>query len=208
MAACVLTFAVAFSGCQSAKYAMWEKLGKEKRHLLKDEVEKTAGEQRDASRQFQDALSRIESMYGFDGEELETVYRKLSADYESCLDQAAAVRDRIGNVEQIANDLFAEWESELSEIGNSKLRAESRRSLGETRKRYKNLHAAMKRAEKSMDPVLANFKDYVLYLKHNLNARAVGALKKEADDIGKDISSLIEQMNRSIKEAEAFVKEL
>ncbi len=34
----VLIFLV--TGCQTTYYAVWEKLGKEKRHLLKDNVEK------------------------------------------------------------------------------------------------------------------------------------------------------------------------
>jgi hypothetical protein len=46
----------------------------------------------------------------------------------------------------------------------------------------------------------------VLYLKHNLNAQAVSSLKKEVADIEAEVSSLIADMKRSIKEADAFVK--
>ena len=38
-------FAALLGGCQTAYYSVWEKLGKEKRHLLKDEVEKARDEQ-------------------------------------------------------------------------------------------------------------------------------------------------------------------
>jgi septal ring factor EnvC (AmiA/AmiB activator) len=48
----------------------------------------------------------------------------------------------------------------------------------------------------------------VLYLKHNLNAQAVSSLRKEVADIETEVSSLIADMNRSIKEADAFVKNL
>ena len=37
----------------------------------------------------------------------------------------------------------------------------------------------MKRAEQSMQPVLRTLRDNVLYLKHNLNAQAIGALRGE-----------------------------
>jgi hypothetical protein len=57
-----------------------------------------------------------------------------------------------------------------------------------------------------MDPVLRNLRDYVLYLKHNLNAQAVSSLKNEVTDIETEVSSLIADMNRSIREADAFVK--
>ena len=195
------------AGCQNAKYAMWEKLGMEKRHLLKSEVEKVADEQGEASRQFEDTLARIKALYGFDGKELEKVYNRLSNDYVRSREQAERVRERIGNVEQIARDLFAEWEAEANEITNATLKAKSKQSLRDAQSRYKKLHAAMKRAEASMDPVLTNLNDYVLYLKHNLNAQAVGALKNEAESIDKDISILIREMNESIRQAEEFLRE-
>jgi uncharacterized membrane protein YqgA involved in biofilm formation len=66
----------------------------------------------------------------------------------------------------------------------------------------------MKKAETSMTPVLAQFKDQVLYLKHNLNAAAVGSLKGETVDIEKEIQNLIRDMNSSIREADAFIQGL
>jgi ElaB/YqjD/DUF883 family membrane-anchored ribosome-binding protein len=151
-------------------------------------------------------VERIKAMYGFDGGELEAVYSKLSADFQACEERADAVRDRIDKVERIAADLFDEWASEIDTIENVKLRSKSRASLQDTRNRFSRLQRSMARAEASMGPVLNNLRDYVLYLKHNLNAQAVSSLRKEVADIETDVSSLVEDMNRSIKEADAFVK--
>ena len=52
------------------------------------------------------------------------------------------------------------------------------------------------------------FRDQVLYLKHNLNAEAIGALKVEATSIQADISKLIEEMNASINQADTFIRTL
>ena len=84
--------------------------------------------------------------------------------------------------------------------------SKSRASLKDTRSRFARLQRSMRGAEASMDPVLNNLRDYVLYLKHNLNAQAVSSLRKEGTDIETEVSSLIQDMNRSIKEADAFVK--
>jgi hypothetical protein len=181
-------------------------MGKEKRHLLKDNVEKAREEQAEASEQFATVVERIKAMYGFDGGELEVVYEKLSDDYEACEARADAVRERIDKVEQIADDLFDEWETEIGSIDNVKLRSKSQASLRDTRSRFGRLQRSMARAEASMDPVLVNLRDYVLYLKHNLNAQAVSSLRGEVADIEAEVSSLIADMNRSIKEADAFVK--
>ena len=197
---------VLLSGCQTTYYAVWEKMGKEKRHLLKDNVEKAREEQAEASEQFASVVERIKAMYGFDGGELEDVYDKLSSDYRACEERAEAVRDRIDKVERIGADLFEEWEAEIATIENVKLQAKSRASLLDTRSRFTKLQRSMARAEASMGPVLANLRDYVLYLKHNLNAQAISSLKKEVADIETEVSSLIKDMNRSIQEADAFVK--
>lgn len=196
------------SSCQNTYYAVWEKMGKEKRHLLKDNVEKAREDQAEASEQFATVVERIKAMYGFDGGDLEDIYEKLNQDYLSCEERAQDVRDRVDNVERIAADLFKEWEAEIVTIENVKLKNRSRASLKDTRNRYARLQQSMARAEASMAPVLINLRDYVLYLKHNLNAQAVSSLKKEVLDIEADVSSLIEDMNRSIKEADAFVKSM
>lgn len=193
------------SGCQTAYYSVWETLGKEKRHLLKEEVQKATEEQEQATQQFKDVLTRMKEMYGFQGGDLEQFYNKLKADYEESEERAEAVRKRIDTVEQIAADLFKEWEKEISEISNPNLKAKSSASLRSTKERYVRLHKAMNRAEESMDPVLKKLKDYVLYLKHNLNAQAVGALKQEVGDIETEVKKLIGDMGKSIKEAEAFL---
>ena len=63
-------------------------------------------------------------------------------------------------------------------------------------------------AEASLAPVLKQFNDQVLYLKHNLNAQALGSLKAEAGQIEKEIGRLIQEMNASISQADAFIKGL
>lgn len=199
---------VIFSGCQSTYYMVWEKLGKEKRHLLKSNLEKVQEEQQEASEQFQTVLNRIKEMYGFDGGSLEEFYEQLSEDYIECEDRAEAVRDRVDNVEKIAVDLFDEWEDEIAEISNPKLKTNSKQSLKKTRKRYKHLHVAMVKAEESMTPVLRDLKDYVLYLKHNLNAQAISSLKEEVQDIETQVKVLVDDMNRSIHQAELFLENI
>ena len=45
-------------------------------------------------------------------------------------------------------------------------------------------------------------------LKHNLNAQAIASLKGEAANIQDDMAKLIAEMNRSIEQADEFVKAL
>ena len=67
---------------------------------------------------------------------------------------------------------------------------------------------SLESSEKRMQPVLNAFQDQVLYLKHNLNARAVSALKGEFNNIKADIDRLISEMQKSIKESRQFIAAL
>lgn len=65
----------------------------------------------------------------------------------------------------------------------------------------------MQRAEQRIDPVLGAFRDRVLHLKHNLNARAIASLHGDRAEIESGIQALIRQMNASIDEANRFIEE-
>jgi hypothetical protein len=205
---CLLLIVLFFLGCRSTYYTVWEQLGKEKRHLLKDNVEDARDEQEQASEQFKDALTQLKELYGFYGGDLEDFYNRLKENYEACEKRAQAVEKRIDKVEQVAADLFSEWENEIEEMTNENFKAKSRASLKDTKRRYDRLYAAMTKAKQGMDPVLIDLRDYVLYLKHNLNAQAIGALRAEVRDIELDVQTLIADMNKSIHEADEFLKTL
>lgn len=195
-----------FSGCRNMYYSAWETLGKQKRDLLQSKVAQVRDSENAATEQLKDALTRLQELYGFQGGDLEKAYRRLQSEYDSSVKQAETVRTRIRQMDQIANDLFKEWESEANTIGTPTLRQASLSQLQDTRSRYQTLLTTTTRAEKSMEPVLAKFKDYVLFLKHNLNAQAIGSLQGEATKIQTDIKQLIDSMNASIHEAESFIQ--
>lgn len=197
-----------FSGCSSVYYATYEKFGVHKRDLLKKRVTEARDDQMEAQQQFKDALTRLKEITKFDGGELERAYNQLKGEYDDCSASAESVHKRIRDVETVASDLFAEWEKEIGEIGTPALRDSSRQQLTTTRQRYDELHRTLLGAEQSMKPVLAQFKDYVLYLKHNLNAQAIASLQGETTSIQNEINRLIEQMNSSIARTDEFIKTL
>jgi len=206
--ALLLLLAAATLGCRTMYYRTMEVFGREKRDLLKSNVEAAKEDQAEAGEQFKDALTQLKELYGFEGGDLERAYNRFKGEYEDCESRANAVRSRITKVETIANDLFREWEQELGSITTPSLRADSQRKLTATKARFGELLSSMKKAEQSMEPVLTLFHDHVLYLKHNLNAQAIGSLRGEAGDIEAEIGKLIANMNASIAQADAFIQTL
>ena len=202
----LVAVALAAAACQSAYYSAMEKFGYEKRDILVDRVEDAREAQQEAKAQFEDALQQFIAVTDFSGGELERQYEALSAAYEKSEARARAVRARIADVERVAEDLFEEWAEELEQYSSAELRRSSQRQLAATRARYQRLITAMRRAEKKLGPVLAAYRDRVLFLKHNLNARAIASLRSERVKVETDINALIADMNRSIQEADAFIK--
>lgn len=192
-------------GCQSVYYDTMEKMGYHKRDLMVSNVEKARDAQQEAKEQFKSALERFTTVLNVKGGELQDKYDTLNAEYEKSEAKAQAVRDRIASVEDVSAALFKEWEAELKEYSSASLRQNSQKKLTQTRTQYAQLIKAMKRAETKMDPVLAKFKDQVLFLKHNLNAQAIASLKNELVSVEGNIGSLIKEMETSIKEADSFI---
>ncbi|WP_320006909.1 DUF2959 domain-containing protein [Maridesulfovibrio sp.] len=204
----IIAMTLGLAGCQSAYYKTMESFGYHKRDILVSNVEKAQESQEEASEQFKSALEKFSALTGFHGGDLQEIYERLNDEYESSEAAALEVRKRIDAVEEVGNDLFEEWNNELSQYTSTKLRNDSRVKLSKTKSKFKRLLAAMRKAEKKIDPVLNVFKDQVLYLKHNLNAQAIASLKSDLNTLEADIGRLIKEMQRSIDEADAFIKEL
>jgi len=205
----LLAFALlTLAGCQSAYYSALEKVGLHKRDILVDRVEDARDSQQDAKEQFKDALERYRSVVQVDGGELEERYEALNSEFEASENSAREVRDRIDAVEDVAEALFKEWKQELDEYSNASLRATSQRNLERTQEDYRVLLQRMKAAEKRIDPVLDVLRDQVLFLKHNLNARAIGALKGEYRTLEGNVDQLLAEMQRAIDEADVFIRQL
>ncbi len=197
------------TGCTTIYNATMEGVfGYEKRELFKKSVTSLQEEQKDAQKEFKDALTRLKELYGFSGGELESVYEKVKSSYERYDGEAKAVQSRIENMEDLAKSMFSEWEKEIQQYTNPNLAATSRDQLRQTKDRYAQLSRTVREAETAMQPVLGQLKDNVLFLKHNLNASAIGSLQGEAVGIQKQIEQLLTQMNTAIAASDSFIKTL
>ncbi|MCB1648281.1 MAG: DUF2959 domain-containing protein [Pseudomonadales bacterium] len=196
------------SACESAYYGTMEQFGVHKRDILVDRIAEAQSAQQEGQQQFRDALERFRSVVNFDGGELEQIYDRLNTEFEASESAADTIRDRIRSVESVAEALFDEWGEELELYTNQSLRQDSEQQLRDTRTRYTRLIGAMHRAEATLDPVLNSLRDNVLYLKHNLNARAIASLRGELDTINTDVDRLIDAMQQAISESDRFIAEM
>lgn len=200
------------TGCQSmydaAYYRTMEAFGQEKRDILVSEVDDARDSQEQAKEQFSSALEQFSALIDFEGGELEKAYQRLDNEFERSEEKAAQVSQNINDVEQVARALFREWEDELDAYTDQNLRNASEQQLEATRAQYEQLIVVMRRAEDKMQPVLNAFQDQVLFLKHNLNARAIAALEGTVASLESEVATLISDMEASIEEANRFIDEM
>lgn len=204
----IFTLIVNFSGCSTIKYNTLEKFGIHKRDILVGNVEDARDAQAGAQEQFKDALERFGSVVTIEETGLKKAYDRLSDEYDDSVDAAEDVRDEIDDVNEVAKDLFTEWREEIKLYTNDTLKQDSESKLRDTENRYFELAETMRVAEESMDPVLDTMLNNVLYLKHNQNAQAIGALKNTYSGLETDVDILIQEMNRSIERSNTFIENL
>lgn len=195
----------AAKACRKIFYGAKESIGYQKRELVVCRVEEACNSLQATKIQFETALDKFQDFTHSGGSSLDQCYRVLKQQFELSQSKANLVHEKVQAIEEISDALFAEWTDELQQYSSRSLRAQSRQQLKTSRQHYSRLIKAMHRAESRIQPVLAAFRDQVLFLKHNLNAQAIAALQHELVEISLDISQLIQAMEYSIEEANHFV---
>jgi hypothetical protein len=197
--------ALCFAGCSTVYYGALEKMGIPKRDLLVSRVAEARDAQSAAKDQFSDALSQFLQLTKVEPGEIKVVYDRLNDELKDCESRAKEVRSRIESVESVATALYREWAAEAATISDPADRRESERLLRDTQAKSDTLLRSMRAAADRMDPILTRFRDRVLLLKANLNAQAVAGLSGTAATLQSDINRLVQDMERAIRDAEAFL---
>lgn len=189
-------------------YSTRESIGDHKREIVVYQVEQACISLQETKEEFEETLERFKSLVCVNDSGLDHRYNLLNRQYQFCRSKSDAVSNKIRAIQEVSEALFIEWESELDQYSNRALRNSSKQQLKAARQNYARLIKAMQRAESKIHPVLAAFKDQVLYLKHNLNSRAIAALQHEFIEMSVDISQLILAMEQTIQEASRFFSTL
>ena len=174
----LIVLTLLLGGCKSTYYKTMRTLGKEKRDILVQRIKDAKKDQDQTKQQLKTTMESFQALTGFKGGSLEKAYKRLNSDYESADSQASKLHDKIQSIDQVSNDLFKEWQGEINAMDNGKLKSQDTVMLRNAKTRQATYMRAMRRTEDQIAPVLKVFHDQVLYPKHNLNARAIGSLKR------------------------------
>ena len=199
---------IALTGCKSTYYKTMKTFGKEKRDILVSRVKDSKKDQQQAKERIKTTMESFQELTGFNGGSLEKNYKKLNGEYEKAEDSAKKLHDRIDSIDQVSNDLFREWQKEIDGMDNKRLKTQSATMLKQSRLNEANYVKSMRQTEAKMTAVLTAFHDQVIFLKHNLNARAIGSLKGTSAKISTDVSVLMASLDGSMAQADALINSL
>lgn len=205
---CALLSLLMAAGCTRTYYKTMAAFGKEKRDILVSRVKDSKKEQQQAKEQIKTTMQSFQELTGFQGGQLEKNYKKLNGEYEKAADSAQKLHDRIDSIDKVSNDLFKEWQKEIDGMDNRKLKQQSANMLRQSRLQEANYLKSMRQTEARMTPVLSAFRDQVTFLKHNLNARAIGSLKGTSAKISTDVDVLITSLDGSMAQADTLIQSL
>jgi hypothetical protein len=203
--AALMTF---LCSCSSMYYNTMEKMGVHKRDILVDRVKDARDTQDETKKQFVSAMEQFKSVVNFQGGDLERKYNTLNATLKKSEAGAAAVRERVAAVDDVSKALFREWRGEIKQYSSDTLRRASQKKYDATLEKYDDLITAMRKAESKLEPALAPLRDQVLFMKHNLNAKAIAGLSSEVADVQTNVDQLIKEMEAAIAEADQFIAAL
>jgi hypothetical protein len=108
----------------------------------------------------------------------------------------------------LRSKLFKEWQGEINAMDNGKLKSQDTVMLRNAKSRQATYMRAMRRTEDQIAPVLKGFQDQVLFLKHNLNSRAIGSLKGTSTELQGDVADLVKSIDASSQEADKLISSL
>lgn len=198
----------ALAGCTSSYYKAMKTFGKEKRDILVSRVKDSKKDQQQAKDQIKTTMESFQALTGFQGGALEKNYKKLNGEYEKAADCAQKLHNRIDSIDQVSGDLFKEWQKEIDGMQDKKLKAQSAVMLRQSRLSEAGYVKSMRQTEARMTPVIAAFHDQVTFLKHNLNARAIGSLKGTSAKMSTDVDVLMISLDGSMAQADSLIASL
>lgn len=196
------------SSCNLLYYAAMDKLGREKRDILVQRILTVKKDQQQTEEQLKSTLDAFKEVTGFEGGNLEKTYNRLHDSLEHCQDRAKDLHNHVNAVDDVAKRMFSEWKGEIKGMRNITLKRQSQGLLTTAQRQHSSYMRQMRGTEGKIKPVLQAFNDQVVFLKHNLNARAISSLKKTSSDLDLQANDLIREINESSAEADQYIKTL
>lgn len=189
--------AALLSGCQALDPARGS-FGLHRRDRLVQELDHTNYALLEVQRVFASAKTELEEFETKSDQTLRERHVQLSECYSRCEEAATAAEAAIAALENGARRFFLGWDSELFDYTDPDARKASRIQLEKSRSEYETMIAKVRETEQLMGAVVDEFRDYVSFLRHNLNIQEFASLNDPSADLEARIEALVDDLGRSL----------
>lgn len=158
--------------------------------------------------QFQNASDQFMQLINFHGGALEDKYVELQKEYLKSKELLNDFQNKINKIKKSASNLFKEWDKEIEQYSDGKIQAKSKELKDESVKQYEMIIVLMERNEQNLEDYLKILGDNVLFLKHNLNSKAVFSLREVSAELQGNINDIILDIDNSITKTNEFIQHM
>lgn len=196
------------SGCQHVYFNTMENAGIDKREIFTHRVEDARGAENQARQQLRDTLDNYRRVLLLDSSDLAQRYDLFTASQARNPVNVRALRQRVANLQDIGEAMFADWQDDLKGYRDQGLRDASAAQLDNTRTSYQRVLQQLRDTESGLNASQALFNDPQLMLRHNLTPDGTNALKNGYPAIQSQVEQQLRQMQATVDSCDAFLRQL
>jgi hypothetical protein len=188
---------VLVSGCQSVKNAT-DRFSVDRRDVLVEHLDHTSHQLLEVHQSFSEVKTELVEFSGQVDIPLRQRHEWLGERYVRCEAAVEEADVEIKALQEAARRFFLNWESELFDYSNELIRDATRFQLNETRQRYERAITQVKKSQQLATGTLEELRDYLSFLRHNLNDQAFAALHEPGADLTIRTDELLKELATAI----------
>jgi hypothetical protein len=170
-----------------------------------EKIERASEEMKDVRKHLNEAFEAYHKTLREGTDERRSSYKDLVKALERCEEETKELRKRHREMDEQAEEYFKKWKNSVKDIKNADLERRSEERLEATRRRYREVSMRWKTMGEDYEPVLAELRDQVVYLGHDLNEDAVLSLKEDAAELEELARALFRSMEGFGSTADEYI---
>jgi len=135
-------------------------------------------------------------------------YKSLVKEMENCGKRVVNVRERTAAMNGDASAYFKDRGASLEKIASEDLRTRAGKRLDDSRSRFEAVLAAGRAAADDYRALMAELRDQVLFLGHDLNPSAVASLEKDAGELNARAKELFGKIDETVTSFNEYIQSL
>lgn len=154
------------------------------------------------------ALSNMKTLYSAKTGEFQPPFDGMSEASTDLKNQTEAFSQAVKNLEGTAVKALAVWKSESSGLRTEDLKAQSEKSLQDTRAAYAENIKTLRLIDKRLKQTLPPFYNHVGFVRSKLNAKAIASLQGMAVRLQIQLENLAGETLSTVKTTDQFISQL